>query len=51
MGNPTGFLEIARAENPWREEEARLGDFDEMHFSLPVQERREIGRASCRERV
>ena len=40
MGNPTGFLEIARAENPWREEEARLGDFDEMHFSLPVQERR-----------
>ena len=36
MGKPTGFLEIARAENPYRGEAARLQDFEALHTALPA---------------
>ena len=40
MGKPTGFLEIARIENPYRSEETRLRDFDDLHVAQPVEARR-----------
>ena len=40
MGKPTGFLEIARIENPYRNEEVRLHDFEDLHDAQPVEARR-----------
>ena len=40
MGKTAGFLEYARAENPYREEQARLRDFDELHTAQPADVRR-----------
>ena len=31
VGKATGFLEVARIENPYRSEEKRLRDFDDLH--------------------
>ena len=39
MGKPTGFLEIERRENPFRREELRVRDFDDLHAHLPEAER------------
>ncbi|MDO4866636.1 MAG: glutamate synthase subunit beta [Clostridia bacterium] len=39
MGKPTGFMEVARAENPYRDEAARLRDFDDLHISQPADAR------------
>ncbi len=39
MGKATGFLETERMENPLRAEDDRLKDFNDLHASLPVQER------------
>ena len=40
MGKPTGFMEVARAENPYRDEATRLLDFDDLHIPQPVEARR-----------
>ena len=40
MGKATGFLEYQRVENPYRAEQARLQDFDDMHIPLPEELRR-----------
>ena len=40
MGKPTGFLEIARVENPYRDEATRLNDFDDLHIAQPADVRR-----------
>ena len=40
MGKATGFLEYPRTENPYRDEHVRLGDFDDLHASQPVEARR-----------
>ena len=40
MGKPTGFLEIERIENPYRDAEARLHDFEDLHAAQPVEARR-----------
>ena len=40
MGKTAGFLEYARAENPYREEQARLRDFDDLHTAQPADVRR-----------
>ncbi len=40
MGKPTGFMEVARAENPYRDEAARLRDFEELHIPQPADARR-----------
>ena len=40
MGKVTGFMEIERMENPLREEELRLRDFDDLHVSQPAEARR-----------
>ena len=32
MGSATGFLDTARKENPFRDEAARLGDFEDLHI-------------------
>ena len=40
MGKPTGFMEVARAENPYRNAAARLGDFDDLHIPQPTEVRR-----------
>lgn len=40
MGKATGFMEINRMENPYRDEEARLHDFEALHISQPTQARR-----------
>ena len=40
MGKATGFLEYARAEDPFRSEEARLRDHGSLHVPLPEDERR-----------
>ena len=40
MGKPTGFLEVARVENPYRNEAARLRDFEDLHVPQPAQARR-----------
>lgn len=36
MGKPTGFLEYARAENPYRDARTRLKDYRELHTSQPA---------------
>ena len=33
MGKPTGFMEITRMENPYRDEATRLLDFEDLHIS------------------
>ena len=40
MGKPTGFLEYTRQENPYREAEQRLRDFDDLHIAQPADARR-----------
>ena len=40
MGKATGFMEITRLENPYRAEDARLRDFEDLHVSQPVDARR-----------
>ena len=40
MGKPTGFLEIARIENPYRDAEARLHDYGDLHVAQPADARR-----------
>ena len=40
MGKATGFLEYPRTENPYRDERARLQDFDDLHAAQPVDARR-----------
>ncbi len=40
MGKPTGFMEVARVENPYRDEAARLRDFEDLHVHQPTQARR-----------
>ena len=40
MGKATGFMEYARAENPYRDAQARLRDFDDLHTALPEAVRR-----------
>ena len=40
MGKATGFMEIARMENPYRDEEARLHDFEDLHIPQPADARR-----------
>ena len=41
MGSAKGFLEILRIENPFREEGARLGDFEDLHMPNPPKVRHE----------
>ena len=40
MGKATGFLEVARMENPYRDEATRLRDFEDLHISRPAGARR-----------
>ena len=40
MGKPTGFMEVARRENPYRDAAARLCDFEDLHISQPADARR-----------
>ena len=40
MGKPTGFMEVARAENPYRDEATRLCDFEDLHIPQPADARR-----------
>ena len=40
MGKPTGFMEVARGENPYRDEAARLHDFEDLHIPQPIDARR-----------
>ncbi len=40
MGKPTGFMEVSRVENPYREAEARLRDFEDLHVPQPADARR-----------
>ena len=40
MGAATGFLDVSRMENPCREAESRLADFEDFHTPLPVDVRR-----------
>ena len=40
MGKTTGFLEYARADNPYRDTEARLTDYDDLHIAQPTDVRR-----------
>ena len=40
MGKATGFMEIARVENPYRNAEARLCDFEDLHLAQPTDVRR-----------
>ena len=40
MGKPTGFMEVARVENPYRSEAARLCDFEALHIPQPADARR-----------
>ena len=40
MGKPTGFMETTRVENPYRDEEARLRDFEDLHVPQPAVARR-----------
>ena len=39
MGNATGFLEVERIENPFRAEEVRLKDFEDLHMPNPAKVR------------
>ena len=41
MGSTTGFLDVIRIENPFRAEEARLGDFEDLHMPNPPKVRHE----------
>ena len=41
MGKATGFMEYARRENPFRPEDARLKDFDDLHVHLSDDARKE----------
>ena len=41
MGKITGFMDYVRIENPWREAEIRLGDFNDLHSMLTEAERHE----------
>ena len=41
MGKATGFMEYARRENPFRPEDARLKDFDDLHVRLSDDARKE----------
>ena len=40
MGKTTGFLEYARQENPYRDEDKRLRDFDDLHIRQSADTRR-----------
>ena len=40
MGKATGFLEYQRVENPYRAEQVRLRDFDDLHIPQPEELRR-----------
>ena len=40
MGKATGFMEYERIENPYREANARLRDFDDLHTARPEEIRR-----------
>ena len=40
MGSSTGFLDVARTENPFRDEETRLGDFEDLHTCQSCEARR-----------
>ena len=40
MGKPTGFMEVKRVENPYRDAERRLADFEDLHIPQPVEARR-----------
>ena len=40
MGSPTGFMDTARMENPFRREEIRLCDFDDLHETQGDEARR-----------
>ena len=40
MGKPTGFMEITRMENPYRDEASRLRDFEDLHIPQPADARR-----------
>ena len=40
MGKTTGFLEYPRQENPYRDAEARLSDFGDLHLQSPPGARR-----------
>ncbi len=35
MGKPIGFMEVARVENPYRDETSRLCDFEDLHIPQP----------------
>ena len=39
MGKATGFLEYTRVENPYRDAQARLSDFNDLHTAQPPEER------------
>jgi len=39
MGKPTGFMEITRMENPYRDEATRLLDFEDLHISQSTEAR------------
>ena len=40
MGSATGFLDTIRIENPFRNEEVRLGDFRDLHIPQSHEARR-----------
>ncbi len=40
MGKTTGFMEYTRVENPYRDEAARIGDFEDLHIPQPTDARR-----------
>ena len=40
MGSVTGFLEVVRTENPFRDEAERLGDFADLHVQQGCEARR-----------
>ena len=39
MGKATGFLEVSRVENPWRDPGQRTGDYDDLHTPLQAEAR------------
>ena len=39
MGKPTGFMEITRMENPYRDEATRLLDFEDLHIFQSTESR------------
>ncbi len=39
MGKPTGFIEITRMENPYRDEATRLLDFEDLHILQSTESR------------